>query len=333
MPLKRIGFIKKKRNKILNFKIYEWQYLSTLISKGYTIPQALSFMNMKDQEIISALKNGITIEEIIIKEADTIFLKRLSFFVQIMSLHEAISSGIHLYLFEQNLKRKFLKQSAYPLFIFFFSFITMHLFTSFILPQMMENFPSENNHLLVIITIVKQSMSIFLIVIFFCFLCVLVIGLFSKMKFSCLRMFMDIIPFVATYPSFYLSVYLCELHKNGLSTKQSFHFLCKLDKKTILHHVANIINKKLENGIDLDTCIQKERFLSKRFKQYYALGSASNDFMNSLKHYSQIQEQQWFHTIQKLGITIQIISYAFVGILVICVYQIMLLPLQMLETI
>ena len=50
------------------------------------------------------------------------------------------------------------------------------------------------------------------------------------------------------------------------------------------------------------------------------------------KQYQKQQEATWEQLLKRIGIGIQISTYLFVGIMVILVYQIMLVPLQMMES-
>ena len=49
--------------------------------------------------------------------------------------------------------------------------------------------------------------------------------------------------------------------------------------------------------------------------------------------YIELSQKKLMHAMRKLTITIQILAYLFIGALVLFVFQIMLLPLSILETI
>lgn len=59
------------------------------------------------------------------------------------SLPVAMEEALRMTDFEEGLKKKFLRQSAYPMLILFLSFAMLQLFTSAIIPQMLESFAME----------------------------------------------------------------------------------------------------------------------------------------------------------------------------------------------
>lgn len=77
----------------------------------------------------------------------------------------------------------------------------------------------------------------------------------------------------------------------------------------------------------MQTCL----YLSETFQSYYLIGSHNGDLNSALVAFMDWQQQRWFRLIHKVSIGVQLLSYAFVGVLVISVYQIMLLPLQMIN--
>ena len=61
------------------------------------------------------------------------------------------------------------------------------------------------------------------------------------------------------------------------------------------------------------------------------IGIITSSISELLEIFMQQQELIWKKKVKKIGIFIQLLSYSFVAILVLVVYQLMLLPLSMLE--
>lgn len=67
------------------------------------------------------------------------------------------------------------------------------------------------------------------------------------------------------------------------------------------------------------------------FKQSFRIGSSTGSLCNMLQSGLRQQERTWERLLKRTAILVQCVAYGFVGIVVLLVYQIMLIPLSMLE--
>lgn len=288
-------------------------------------------MNVESKATIKCLNEGQRIEEIVLHGNEGRFFELLHFFMELTSLHEAIQSAISMRNFEQQIKGRLIKQTAYPLFIFVFSFMTIYLFSNYIIPQLLNNFEASDTFLFGVVNSIKNFATVLVIFLITCLFILMLFKFFYKLKVLFCEKTIFIFPLIKSIISYYLSSYLIELQSKGLSTRQAFKFLIGMNKKSLLNYVVVGINERLREGIDLSICINENEFLSKAFKLHYVIGSSTNNYEKSLDDFRSYQEKRWFQLIKKISATIQIMSYSLVGVLIICVYQIMLIPLQMLE--
>lgn len=293
--------------------------------------EALKLINRFDFNLFEHLQSGNSIESIILDSTKGRIHNLLAFFLNITGVAQAIQYAIQLYHFEKNLKKKMVKQTAYPIFILLLSFCTIFLFSTYIIPQLMSNFEVDSNVLLYALQII-HFISLLMVIGMICAFLLLLLSRFENIIFSHIRILsIRKMRIVKELISFYISNYLVLLFQCGLSTKQSIVFLSQLKNQPLIQFVMDDIYDKLENGNELIQVMDQNPYLAKHFKMHFSLGSASNTFEAALLTYNQIQEQRLFQWIQRFSITIQVISYSFVGVLLICVYQIMLIPLQLLE--
>ena len=87
----------------------------------------------------------------------------------------------------------------------------------------------------------------------------------------------------------------------------------------------------LQNGEDLLCVIEREVLLNDIFKQSFRIGSSTGSLCSMLQTGLQQQERTWERLLKRTAVTVQCIAYSFVGVVVLLVYQIMLIPLTMLE--
>ena len=118
----------------------EWRYLHDLLQNGYPYLEALQLLGKDTTRIREQLELGHSIEEILITQGTGRFFEHLSFFLKITSLSRAIDSSLQLYDFERNLLSRLLKKTAYPLSIFVFAYVMLLVFSTAIIPQMLQSF-------------------------------------------------------------------------------------------------------------------------------------------------------------------------------------------------
>lgn len=323
------------RHRILKFKDHEWMQLASLLERGYTFTEVLSLLDVKYERsvLLERMKENVSLQDIILEETRGKFHNYLSFFIRLNSLYEAIYSSLHMVEFEKQLKRELVKKTAYPLFIFIVSFFIIYLFSNFVIPQLLSSFDNHENQMLYgVLSIIKNG-SIFICMIFILLMFSFI--LIQKNRFLSDLFYAKAIPNLnigKDFISYFLSGYLKTLHERGLSSKQSFQFLNALEGNRYLVKTIRLLNQQLTLGMDMTLAIQSSKYLSKQFKMNYLIAAHNGEFEKTLESFMVLQREKWFLMIKKISICVQCISYAFIGVLVICVYQIMLIPLQMLET-
>lgn len=323
------------RQRILKFKEHEWIQFASLLERGYTFTEVLTLIDAKYDHsvLLKRMENNESIQDIILDDTKGKFHNYLSFFIRLNTLYDAIYSSIHMIEFEKQLKRELVKKTAYPLFIFIVSFFTIYLFSNYIIPQLLSSFDNNDNqmlyHILTTIKIASISICMFFILLLFSFI------LIKKNRYLSDIVYLKVISNInicKDFISYFFSGYLRTLHEKGLSSKQSLQFLNTLEGNQYLVKTIRLINQQLSLGQDMMVVIQNCKYLSVRFKTNYVIAIHNGEFEKTLESFMALQKEKWFLTIKKISICVQCISYAFIGILVICVYQIMLIPLQMIET-
>lgn len=318
---------------ILSISEQEFYFLSELLDKGYPLLDALSFIGKEEQQVKEALEKGMVIEDIFIKGQKGRFYTHLEFFLKVSSLSGAIKSALHMTKFEKDIKKKLMKQCSYPVFLLVFAFVILVFFTNFIIPQMLNSFEAGDEFsLLMILLRVLQFAFIVGVLMLFTAGILYVGSCFQPLKRSewlfCHRQW---IPFCKDVLSYQLAGYLYELQNKGVSTRMSFHYLMHLKETSLLHVFMKHMIHALESGDDLQNQIEASLLLNKAFKQMYRIGSCNDSLCDMLVMFMKQQEQVWEKLIKRAGLCIQCVAYLFIGCMVLIVYQIMLVPLGMLD--
>lgn len=274
------------------------------------------------------------VETIFLQHQHGAFYDHLRFFLRITSLADAIDAAIQMKGFEQTIKKKLIKQTSYPILLFVMALATLYVFSVFIIPQLMQSFDMEtSNPALLMITKGLEYGAIFLIVLVIC----LVLFLVACMRNGVLRyrvgkQLLRITSFPADVCSYTLAGYLIQLQTQGVATQAAFQFLTEVKKDSWFTHCVQDLTKALEAGSDVCDAYKEQPFIDDGFLKSWQIGVYTQQMTSALDDFMKRQENSWFRLVKTIGVGIQCGAYTFVAIMVLLVYQIMLVPMQILET-
>ncbi|MEG0469427.1 MAG: type II secretion system F family protein [Longicatena sp.] len=323
----------KKHNTICQIDLSSWKFFADLLKHGYPAMDALRFLDITMSGIEEYVEQGTPLIDVLLKGQKGRFYDHLRFFVNIMSLYDAIDSSIALLEFEKGIKTRLLKKSIYPICIIVFAYMLLWFFSTMIIPQMMSSFSMDDSF---------QSLAFFILCIkMFCIsfalLCILFLGfscylmMHKQLRTQVLYKLHKKLFFLVDYESYVFSGYLIEMQKRGISTKNAMRYLSSIQADSLFKYLIDELNQCLMMGEDMLDVIAHTSLLNKTFITTFRIGATTSNLCELLITYMKQQEYVWDKYIRKISTTIQCISYTFVGFVVLIVYQIMLVPLSMLE--
>lgn len=313
--------------------LQEWEFLSELLKNGYPILDALQLLDKGITLVQKQLEDGIDISTILLKEETGRFYDHLQFFMRITTLPDAILCAMHLLQFEQGIQKKLIKKAAYPFFILLFAYCMLLFFSTSIIPQMLTSF--DLDHSFSFLRLMVSGIQIFCNL--FAALCILCVGIGlyvkanKKVQSAILLKVQPHVQFLKDYTSYIFSGYLCELESQGISTRIAMSYLKDIRQETLFAIFIQKVIHQLEKGVALNDIFQTSPFLNDGFRLAFRIGSSTACLEKQLPLFMKQQEHIWEANIKRFSIAIQFIAYSFVGIVVFIVYQIMLIPLSMLE--
>lgn len=280
------------------------------------------------------LEEGMDIKDILLQNHKGNFYRHLRFFLSLSSIAEAIDCALHMDAFEKNIRKKLIQQTSYPILLFIFSFATLYVFSGYVIPQLMQSFDMEHEHPFLVQGVQALRILIYVLGGAVC-ICLLLMLLWKKYP-SYALFHLPYICKLTSLPSqicsYTLSGYLHVLMHRGISTKDAFVFLNQLPSNTLIHRCVRALQQGLMEGEDILTLLQKQPLIHSSFVQCWRIGMHAQNMEKALSDAMQRQEEMWLRLIKRLSITIQAVAYSFVALMVLLVYQIMLVPLQLLET-
>lgn len=310
----------------------QYRFLSLLLQQGYSLIECLKILQIDASKIQSAIEEGKTIQDIFIQGNKGKFYEHLQFFLTVQDIGNAIDASLRMDDFEKNVIQKLIKSLVYPIFIFLFSYILLYFFTQYIIPQILASFSNESSLFLInIMYHIQRILTCFIFVsVVFNILC-FCLRYNSFWKCMIYKKFAPLLLLHKDHTSFLLAGYLKELQRQGISTKDSILYLQAIKKASFFSIMIKDISEKLEEGQDFIEVIQASLYLNHRFKAMIPLGILSSHMIPTLSLFIEQQQYCWEQLRKKITFSVQIVSYMFVALLVVIVYQMMLIPLSMLE--
>lgn len=306
-------------------------HLSTLLSKGYSIQNALEIIGGYDQ-IIQELLKGNKIENYINFNSKNSFSKSLSFFIEISTLDQAIKSANDYEKLKRNLILKWIKSITYPLFVLFFSIVVFIFFENFLYPQLITFYLSDEgfqiHQFILIFTQCIYVLFILLILLFIIF--ILIKRYYYSVYLAIYKKYFSKIKIIKKIYTYDYAIHSLVLMKRGLSTKQVFESLFKMNK-SLLNIPLNEMLHQLESGCQMIEIIEKSEYFDCKFKQFYKIGYYTQTVEKTIQDYCFYQEEEFQKYLKYSTYLICAFSYTFIALLVVSIYQMLLLPLNMIE--
>lgn len=303
--------------------------LASLLEKGYPLAQALLILDEDFQWIVEQLEKGISFYDCVIADGKGAFYQHCRFFLELSSLPKAIMNASTLVEKQQAIKKMWMKETSYPMFILFFAVITLFVFTSAVFPQLSMTFSEYDDfaHLELMIGLMKGLTYVLLSLLLL--IPLLVVGIYHSKSY---RYLLYRIPVFSELVSFMVASDMLSLIRCGCSTKEMFTYLHHLRKKGLSFDASNELYLELHDGTSFETAVSSSKYLSRRLKYFFKCGLHTQKLEQCLNDYLHFQQQRWVKQIKIVCIGIQCFAYGFIALIVVLIYQIMLLPLEMIDS-
>lgn len=316
---------------------YKWLMLAKLMERYGSIKESFLMLGKmypktkRITEINQRLAKGDPLKDILNNDA---FEKQLSFYIQYIDIMQAIRINYQKIKQSEKIKKDLLEKIAYQIILLISSIFLLILFTELVLPNMIISLDLTNQKTdsiimtFRIINIVKDMVLIGLLILFIFIIYIKV----SKKEAHLWLLFHKIgkdkiIRVIATY---YLVNDLAIFLENGLSLHQSLDILRfnKTNRLTAL--LAHHFNEELLKGSDFESSLDIE-FFDDEFHSICLYGLKDNNFIAAIDDYRQISSFKFEQLIKRTSVVFQTICYLFVAIIIILAYQVLLMPLEMLQ--
>lgn len=294
--------------------------LMELLKSGCSLQDAIAFLPGDVTWLNDKLQAGEEFSTIL-QEDNRPWIRHFTFFYRMSSLPVAMEEALRMTDFEEGLKKKFLRQSAYPMLILFLSFAMLQLFTSAIIPQMLESFAMEEAFSLtqILLHILQICSMGFFICVIMALLAFLYLASHAKIRGRFLYTAAKKSEVIRCYCSYLFAGYIKELDTCGIATMHALQFLQEVPISWMCE-MAKRMQKRLEQGEAFLHVLETERLLSKQLYRCLQMRMLTQESDKPMQLYLIQQEQYWNHLLKKCSYLLQGIAYGFVAVLVILVF-------------
>lgn len=272
--------------------------------------------------ILNDLEKGQTLTHILVAHAQ--HMRYLIVLSEKLSLSECFECINALNANKKMFSKMILKQGMYPFLIFFFSYVILVFFINQVMPQMLIFLKQDSFHFILmglktiysLIFIVSFS---FVFLLFYMIFDMRIVWLDQLLKPFMLFQWMDSYQFALIYASFM---------KQGLSSKECLQLMEQMQPLRVCFYAQNLLTF-LEHGIPFEDGIGSLH-LDSSLLFFMKVGMKTQCVETMMNLYCQNCFKKMELTFKKISMYQQCISYSCVGLLVVVVYQVLLLPLNML---
>lgn len=311
-----------KQNTIVLVYRDEIEQFHALMNNGLSIDTLIHLVFKESDAIIEQLKLGKNLVEIFCIGQKKLYFKYIEILSNTMNLSDVLDCVNQIEKSSILFYEKLLKKIAYPFFLLIFAYFMICFFSNYVLVQMKDYIP--NNVILIFVHLLKYLFGITILVIVLYILLYYVFLYRYNSKLKCpfrLMKKMISLQFVCMYQS---------LEKTCSSTQEILETLSSI-KFSVVGIISSEILKYLMQGVSIEESFNRIKVFDSTFKKMLNYALVANSMSFFLDLYIQKSTLDIEKSIKKISNGVQIFSYISIGILVLIVYQIMMMPLNMLN--
>ena len=309
------------------------QLFITYLKHGYSLQETLTYFPNVASKMEESLTLGLSFETILYDYLPTNLRNDFKLFLKVLPIELAIESAIQRKSIHQVLLKELRNKCTYPLFLFTFAFCLLQLFSRVVVPLMLNSFAMlDQNHIIYRFVYGMDILCNVILVFIFIIMMICILCIHVKIRMYIMLKVAKHIKIVRVYISLMVATYMIPFMAKGLSTIDIFLHMQECESLW-MKHIAIKIHELLLEGYSYENVYRLMGCFDEDWHQCVQRGIALSNLDSMMQLYLELSQKKMMQAMHKLTITIQILAYSFIAILVLFVFQIMLLPLSILETI
>ena len=323
-----------KREKRLSCE--DLTYLSKLLQTDLPLSHCLFLLETRENEnLVIPLRERLKRGEEVSGAFETLIPEELSdYFIpllKVLPFKDALELSLQFRRSHEENRKEIFRSIAYPCFLLFFSLSCLYIFDLYGLDtifSLMDVFHGSVSSLRVFRKVFRIVIRVIYVLVLFSLAAFL---FFSRRR----RVVFFYVLLSKYFPDSLLHTYYSEEFislfaktvRMGYKTKESIDILKTLKKKPVISFLAYHLDEGMMEGKSLREA-STQAYFDSSLSRFIRIASYTGEFAEILEHYSALSKEKIRHKAKALTSIIQVSSYAFIGILIIFIYQVLFLPLQ-----
>lgn len=316
-------------------------YLNKLLKTNIPLANGLKLIKRKGNEkiideLLQKLDEGMLIERIIESYIPSNLNGYLSPLIKNLPFSIAIDISLSFYDRVKQNEKQIMNSLAYPCILLFVSLTALYLFDLYGIDSIFMMLKSFNSN----IALFSSLRILFRAVVYVFYYGILILALFALYFSRPKRIVFLYLQLSKHFPNSLVNISYCEqfvsllliCSQRGYKTKQALELLKSMKSKPVISFLAFHLDESLLNGETLRDA-SKQIYYDNSLSRFIKIATYSNDFNNVLAGYVNLAKEKIQKKIKKYTISIQLVTYIFIGLIIVFIYQILFLPLQALSNI
>ena len=316
--------------------IEDLSYLSRLLENGLSLNECISLLKTRRNEVVfEQIRRRLDCGELIEKMIGEYLPGKIrSYVVSLLaslSFQEALSLSLRFHEKNEESRKKLLSQVAYPLMLLYISMTALYLFDLYGIDSifsLIRSFDQDIGFFGDLRILFRIVVNLFYFGVLFLFL---LLALFMRpQKIVLLYIFLS-----GHFPDLFLNIFFSEefmsllliCMKQGYSTRESMRILKAMHSKPIVSFLAFHMDESLMEGDTLKDAAEK-KYYDPSLSRFIKIASHSGDFASVIESYIFLARRKIAGRMKNYTLAIQLLTYLFIGSVIIFIYQILFMPMR-----
>lgn len=311
------------------------------MENGFSFTDTLQILKAKRNEhlithVLEKLEQGQIFKDAFSMLLPHCYRRYFNNFIRYLPVLESMRISVELASHEEKMKQKMMKDMVYPVVMLFVMFIGMYLFNGFVFPQMMTLMTSfEINvtsyyFLRSFIQLLSWLVTILLVV------GILLWVVFQEPNRKCwlYRVLVKYVPdsLMVQKASAEFARYFLECVRVRISTIQTMKILLDIKEKPLVGFIARELNESLSKGESFEETLHTP-YVEHSLQQFFQIALHGSNCEKMLEGYLVMNQQRHTKQVRIFTRSVQLSCYGTIGLILLVIYQILMLPMQMLQNI
>ena len=311
------------------------------MENGFSFTDTLQILKTKRNErrithVLEKLEQGQTFKEAFSLLLPHCYRRYFNNFIRYLPVLESMRISVELATHEEKMKQKMMKDMVYPVVMLFVMFIGMYLFNGFVFPQMMTLMTSFeiNVSSYYFLRSLIQLLSWLVTILFVVGMLLWVVFQEPNRKCWLYRVLVKYVPdsLMVQKASAEFARYFLECVRVRISTIQTMKILLDIKEKPLVGLIARELNESLSKGESFEETLHTP-YVEHALQQFFQIALHGSNCEKMLEGYLVMNQQRHIKQVRIFTRGVQLSCYGTIGLILLVIYQILMLPMQMLQNI